>query len=177
MYSMYTSSLSIENYFSVDMYQKHTCKVALTRFRCANHNLAINKLRPTHDRVDRICKYCHENNNVNIIEDEYHFIFICPLYTAERSFHIQSYFSHPSQGSMYIIPLFDSFKQAYYTVITVCVCVCFFQLCAYTVLHMGPKPLMQINILLLYYLTFYQIICQSHSLICSNLIVICLTQG
>ena len=43
MYSMYKDSLSIENYFSVDMYQKH--KVALTRFRCANHNLAINKLR------------------------------------------------------------------------------------------------------------------------------------
>ena len=60
------------------MYQKH--RVAQTRFRCANHNLAINKLRPTHDRVDRICKYCHENNNVNIIEDEYHFMFMCPLF-------------------------------------------------------------------------------------------------
>ena len=82
---MHTNSLSFEIYFSVDMYQKH--RVALTRFRCANHNLAINTLRPTHaDRVDRICKYCHENNNVNIIEDEYYFIFMCPLYTAERSF-------------------------------------------------------------------------------------------
>ena len=99
---MYKSSLSIENYLF--MYQKH--KVALTRFRCANHNLAINKLRPTYDRVDRICKYCHENNIVNIIEDEYHFIFICPLYTAELLFYIQSYFSHPSQGSF--IDLFSS---------------------------------------------------------------------
>ena len=26
--------------------------------------------------------------------------------------------------TMYTIPLFDSFKQLYYTVITVCVCVC-----------------------------------------------------
>ena len=86
------------------MYQKH--KVALTRFRCANHNLAINKLHPTHDRADRICKYCHENNYVNIIEDECHFIFICPLYTDERSFYIKSYFSHPSQG--YFIDLFSS---------------------------------------------------------------------
>ena len=49
--------------------------------------------------------------------------------------------------TMYIIPLFDSFKQAYYTVMTVCVC---FQLCTSTVLHMGPRPLMQINILLLH---------------------------
>ena len=80
-------------------------KVALTRFRCTNHNLAKHKLRPTHDRVDRICRYCHENNNVNI-EDEYHFVFMCPLYTAERSFYIQSYFSHPSQGSF--IDLFSS---------------------------------------------------------------------
>ena len=143
---MYTNSLSFENYFSVDMYQTH--RIALTRFRCAYHNLAINKLRPTHDRVDRIFKYCYENNHVNIIEDEYHFIFMCPLYAAERSFYIQSYFSHPSQGSfidlfssscnskirnvaayiytmqaiytMYIIPLFDSFKERY-TVMTVCV--------------------------------------------------------
>ena len=57
-------------------------------------------------RVDRICKYFLENNNVNIIEDEYHCIFMCPLYTAERSFYIQSYFSHPSQGSF--INLFSS---------------------------------------------------------------------
>ena len=56
--------------------------------------------------VDRICKYCHENNNVNIIEDEYHFMFMCPLHTAERSFYIQSYFNHPSQG--YFIDLFSS---------------------------------------------------------------------
>ena len=55
--------------------------------------------------------------------------------------------------TMYIIPLFDSFKQAYYTVITVCVRVRVrvrvhvrvrvrvrFQLCTYTVLHMGPRP-------------------------------------
>ena len=38
-------------------------------------------------------------NNINIIEDQYHFIFMCPLYTAERLFYIQRYFSHPSEGA------------------------------------------------------------------------------
>ena len=42
------------------MYQKH--KVAQTRFRCANHNLVINKLLQTHEGEDTICKYCHKIN-------------------------------------------------------------------------------------------------------------------
>ena len=41
-------------------------------------------------------KYCHKNNNVNIIEDEYHFISMCPLHTAERSYYIQSWLFQPS---------------------------------------------------------------------------------
>ena len=41
--------------------------------------------------------------------------------------------------TMYIIPLFDSFKQAYYTVITVCVCVCVFSIMhLYCIAH-GPE--------------------------------------
>ena len=110
MNSMYKNVLSFENYFSVDRYQKH--KVALTRFRCANHNLAINKLRPTRDRVDRICKYCHENNNVNIIEDEYHFIFMRPLFTAERSFYIETKLCQPSISSCLVLYVFPPLHRS-----------------------------------------------------------------
>ena len=47
--------------------------------------------------------------------------------------------------TMYIIPLFDSFKHVY-TVMTVCVCVC---VCVYTVLHMGPEAF-NANFIVLY---------------------------
>ena len=77
------------------MYYKH--KIAYCRFRFVNHNLAIEKLRPTHDRADRICQYCHDNGT-NIIEDEFHFILICPPYKHERSFYIQKYFTYPHQA-------------------------------------------------------------------------------
>jgi hypothetical protein len=35
-------------------------------------------------RNERICMFC-VNNNIRVIEDEYHFIFICPLYQQLRS--------------------------------------------------------------------------------------------
>ena len=82
------------------------------------------------------------------------------LYTAERSFYIQSYFSHPSEGAvidlfsstsnskirnlvvyiytmqaiytMRIIPLFDSFKQVY------TVCVFFFSIMHLYYIAHGP---------------------------------------
>ena len=95
LYSTYKSQLSFEVYLTVDMYYKH--KIAYCRFRCVNHNLAIEKLRPTHDRADRICQYCHDNG-INIIEDKFHFILICPLYKHERSFYIQKYFTYPHQA-------------------------------------------------------------------------------
>ena len=37
-------------------------------------------------------------NGTNIIEDEFHFILICPLYKHERSFYIQKYFTYSHQA-------------------------------------------------------------------------------
>ena len=42
----------LETYLTIDMYHNH--RIEYTRFRCSSHNLAIEKLRPTHDRVDSL---------------------------------------------------------------------------------------------------------------------------
>ena len=49
----------------------------ITRWRLYNHNLKISTgrySRPIVDHADRKCEIC------NVIEDEYHSIFVCPLY-------------------------------------------------------------------------------------------------
>ena len=43
--------------------------------------------------------------------------------------------------TMYVIPLIDSFKQVHTVFVRL------FSIYTYIVLHMGPRPLMQINIL------------------------------
>ena len=68
-------------------------RIEYTRFRCSSHNLAIEKLRPTHDRVDRVCKYCR-HHGITVIEDEHHFLLRCPLYINERSIYIQKYLTY-----------------------------------------------------------------------------------
>ena len=53
----------------------------ITRWRLSNHNLAIETgryKRPVIERENRICASC------NVIEDEYHAVFRCPLYGIER---------------------------------------------------------------------------------------------
>ena len=53
----------------------------ITRWRLSDHNLIIETgrySRPIVDRADRKCEIC------NVIEDEYHAIFVCPLYKGIR---------------------------------------------------------------------------------------------
>ena len=56
---------------------------SLTRFRCVSHKLYIETGRhgnSKRERQERICMYC----NLNDIEDEYHFLLVCPLYKEDR---------------------------------------------------------------------------------------------
>ena len=73
--------------------------ISLSRFRCVNHNLAIEKMRSTHSREDRICKFCYTNFGSYVVEDDFHFVLLCPLYNHIRSHYIQKYFSHPSPAT------------------------------------------------------------------------------
>ena len=44
--------ICLEIYLTIDMYH-NIYIIEYTRFRCSSHNLAINKFRPIHDRVDK----------------------------------------------------------------------------------------------------------------------------
>ncbi len=63
---------------------------ALSKLRCSNHRLAIEKQRGTIERRLRYCKYC-VNINIEVIEDEYHFVMICPLYENIRQVYLSKF--------------------------------------------------------------------------------------
>ena len=60
-------------------------KISLSRFRCSAHNLMVETGR--HNNIPyehRLCPIC----NTQIVEDEYHFVMICPLYSDLRKQYI-----------------------------------------------------------------------------------------
>ena len=57
---------------------------SLAQFRTSNHNLEIEIGRHKGLRMEeRICVYC-EKQNIIVIEDEYHLLLCCPMYTELR---------------------------------------------------------------------------------------------
>ena len=53
----------------------------LAKFRCSAHNQMIGQGRFINvERSNRICQFCH----MNCIEDEYHFLLVCPVYRDLR---------------------------------------------------------------------------------------------
>ena len=69
-------------------------RVSLARFRCSSHDLWIEKGRFYNiKREDRLCKSC----NINVLENEYHFLLVCPLYNKLRRQYLKKYYYvHPS---------------------------------------------------------------------------------
>lgn len=68
---------------------------ALSRFRCSAHRLNIEEGRYRNlEREQRICMKC----NMNTLENEYHFLLVCPYYRELRSEILPRYFcTWPSQ--------------------------------------------------------------------------------
>ena len=61
----------------------------ITRFRTSSHKLNVEIGRHHNvSRRNRICTKC----NLRDIEDEYHFIFICPLYNDLRHKFVKPYY-------------------------------------------------------------------------------------
>ena len=61
----------------------------LSRFRCCGHNLMIEKGRHLNiHRSLRLCQFC----NSNVIEDEYHFLLVCPFDRDLRRKFFKSYY-------------------------------------------------------------------------------------
>ena len=85
-YTIFKSMLEPEKYLSCIEIKKY--KIALTRFRCSNHNLEIEiGRRQNINKQERLCKFCVKNGK-NCIEDEYHFVCVCNLYQEIRTKYI-----------------------------------------------------------------------------------------
>ena len=64
-------------------------RITLSRFRLSSHKLEIERGRHHNiDRENRICIFC----NLKAIENEYHFLLVCPLYRDIRKQYLTSYY-------------------------------------------------------------------------------------
>ena len=74
-YSLFKHNFELEKYLKLNMEVRY--KTAFARFRTSSHNLAIET--GTYENIprdQRTSKSC----NMNAIEDEYHFLLVCPKY-------------------------------------------------------------------------------------------------
>ena len=80
-YRKFKRNYKREEYLSAVKNIKH--RISMTKFRISDHCLEIEKgryTRPYTKPEDRVCiKLCN-----NAVEDEAHFLFICPRYSNER---------------------------------------------------------------------------------------------
>ena len=88
-YSIFKHDFVFEKYLNMPIENKY--KVALTRFRTSSHDLIIETGRYENiPRAQRLCKSC----NMKKIEDEFHFLLVCPKYRDQRKKYLKTYFCH-----------------------------------------------------------------------------------
>jgi hypothetical protein len=88
-YSLYKHEFECEKYLKCILPIKY--KIALSRFRLSSHDLAIETGRHRNIPVEnRICTSCQ----MNLIENEYHFLLICPKYYNLRKQFFSPYYCH-----------------------------------------------------------------------------------
>ena len=82
-YHKYKSIFEIEKYLLILDIRKY--RVALSKFRCVNHKLNVEIGRQCNTpRHLRFCVYCLKQK-LKCVEDEYHLISVCSLYTDIRN--------------------------------------------------------------------------------------------
>ena len=102
-YCQFKYSLESEKYIDTIKWKRHIS--ALARFRCSNHHLAIETQRGKTVREHRLCKFCL-NLNIREIEDEFHFLMVCPLYEHIR--HCYSIFENIHKNFNYFINIMST---------------------------------------------------------------------
>ena len=81
-YKNFKTLLDVEKYLSIDLSYKY--RRVLANFRCSAHELMIEKGRQFDiDRNFRNCPICLKRN-VFVVEDEFHFMMVCPEYEPLR---------------------------------------------------------------------------------------------
>jgi hypothetical protein len=87
-YCLFKQVNVFENYLSVIKCNKF--RIALTKFRCSNHMLEIETGRHKNIiRCERLCKLC----KMNVVEDEYHFLLVCPVLRNIRIVCLKPFFT------------------------------------------------------------------------------------
>ena len=88
-YAQFKHVIKFEPYLNMAKNIKH--RIMFTKFRLSAHDLEIEKGRYNNKPIkaeERYCKFCKSNNNL-IVEDEFHFLMICPLYQLNRDLMIK----------------------------------------------------------------------------------------
>ncbi|MCG8046600.1 MAG: reverse transcriptase family protein, partial [Candidatus Thiodiazotropha endolucinida] len=86
-YNTIKTQVGIEKYLSVVNNSRHRSELA--KFRCSAHKLAIEEGRFRNvERDQRLCVYC----NMSVVENEYHFLLICPFYREIRMKYLPRYY-------------------------------------------------------------------------------------
>ena len=86
-YANFKTEFKLENYL---LMLPAKSRRSLTKLRISNHNLAIETGRYTKPKTtpdERKCPFCY----MNFIEDEYHFLLVCPFYITEREHLINNF--------------------------------------------------------------------------------------
>ena len=101
-YCIFKEDTKLEPY--IDIIKSKKFRFALSKFRLSSHSLAIEVGRyPDTPRHQRICTFC----NMNVIENEFHFLLACPNYIDIRRKYLPAYCcSWPS------MPKFKSLLQS-----------------------------------------------------------------
>ena len=87
-YNLFKIEFIQERYLDVVSNINH--RKALSRFRCSSHKLLIEEGRHRNiHRNSRVCTKC----NMNQIENEYHFLLVCPYYNELRTQFLPRYFN------------------------------------------------------------------------------------
>lgn len=78
-YKTFKSNFKLETFLTKDLTFEH--RKALSKFRCSDHTLLIEVGRHKGLQVEqRLCKMCQ----LNLVEDEFHFLTMCPAYDNLR---------------------------------------------------------------------------------------------
>ena len=89
LYSKYKENNGQETY--INTIKNKAYRQTLSRFRLSSHQLEIETGRYVGlERDERLCRKC----NTRMVEDEYHFLLICPHYNDIRMKYFSRYFCH-----------------------------------------------------------------------------------
>ena len=73
-------------------------RIAISKFRLSNHRLNIELERYNNvPKETRICCFCQQSNNANIIDCEYHAFFNCVKYDIVRQTILFNWYVHGTE--------------------------------------------------------------------------------